>query len=71
MKKAYKVAAIVVIVAATGFTASNAQNNDSQMSEMPLANVKALANGEGNGCKLSVLRICVTANGDHILYRNF
>ena len=68
MKKAYKV---VAIVAATGFTASNTQNNDSQMSEMPLANVKALANGEGNGCKLSVLRICVTANGDHILYRSF
>ena len=42
------------------------------ISDVTMANIEALASDseDSKGCKLNLLRICETANGDHHLYRN-
>ena len=72
-KNILKVAFVAAIAVVCGINVFNAQNSEA-LSEVVIANVEALADASeessGLGCKLSLLKICETSNGDHPLYRN-
>ena len=69
----FKVAFVAAIAMVCGINVLNSQKSET-LSEVTLANVEALADktseSAGLGCKLSLLKICETSNGDHPLYRN-
>ena len=64
--------ALVAAVAA-GYMMTGSDESEVNMSELVSTNVKVLANSPDPDdyvdCKLSLLKICVTPNGDHHFYR--
>ena len=71
MKKKINAAVIIAALAITAGWNYNQSQNEMSISDLALENVEALAKNEDNkGCKMSLLRICETSNGDHHLYRN-
>lgn len=72
-KNMFKVAFVAAIAMVCGINVLHSQKCET-LSEVTLANVEALADktseSAGLGCKLSLLKICETSNGDHPLYRN-
>jgi hypothetical protein len=64
--------AIVAIAVMAAVNVNMNSQSENLLSDLALANVEALADGEGgtNGCKFSLLRICTTVHSDHYLYRN-
>ena len=71
MKKVFKVFFVIAIVAIGGVNLYNSHRTVT-ISDVTMANIEALAGDseDSKGCKLSLLRICETANSDHYLYRN-
>ena len=72
MKKiTLKLALSLAVVVAAGYTAYTSQARTQKLEGVTLDNVEAIASGESHkGCKLNLLYVCETQNGDHILYRN-
>lgn len=70
MKKIYKITAVAAMVAVAVVTAYNAQIDTKSLSEISMRNIEALAEGEADGCKFNLLRVCTVGHKDHIPYRN-
>jgi hypothetical protein len=72
MKKYFISFAFVAAIAGASAWSFTQNKSGEVVSDMALANVEALAQseGEGSGCRLSLLYICSTSNADHYLYRN-
>ena len=62
---------IAVLAIATIAAFNVSLSSQASLSDISLANVEALAGNEsGTGCKLSLLYLCETSNGNVYLYRN-
>ena len=76
MKKVMmSVALISAIAIAAGYSMIGSEKSEMNMSDLTQVNVEAWANDPSEkvvvtrDCKLSLLKICETQNGDHHLYR--
>jgi hypothetical protein len=70
MKKKIWGGIALLAIAAVAVMNVNLGSKTSDLSEVSLANVEALADNESTSdCKLSLLYICTSGNSDHYLYR--